>query len=70
MADDIVTRLREQAEAPALAWLAEAADEIERLHAEVSDLSSWKTDAAEVGRRQRDELVALRAALRTAPHSF
>lgn len=33
MADDIVTRLREQAQAPALAWLTEAADEIERLRA-------------------------------------
>ena len=28
---DIVARLREQAQAPALAWLADAADEIERL---------------------------------------
>ena len=31
MIDDIVTRLRDQAQAPALAWLTEAADEIERL---------------------------------------
>lgn len=28
---DIVTRLQDQANAPALAWLTEAADEIERL---------------------------------------
>ena len=35
MADDIVTRLREQAQAPALAWLADAADEIKRLRAEL-----------------------------------
>lgn len=31
MTDDIVTRLRDQAQAPALAWLADAADEIQRL---------------------------------------
>jgi hypothetical protein len=38
VADDIVTRLRDQAEAPALAWLTEAADEIERLRVEINDL--------------------------------
>lgn len=32
MTEDIVTRLREQAQAPALAWLNDAAAEIERLH--------------------------------------
>lgn len=31
MGDDIVARLRDQAQAPALAWLTDAADEIERL---------------------------------------
>lgn len=33
MADDMVTRLHEQAQAPALAWLTEAAAEIVRLRA-------------------------------------
>ena len=33
MGDDIVARLRDQAQAPALAWLTDAADEIERLRA-------------------------------------
>lgn len=32
-AGDIVTRLQEQSQAPALAWLEDAADEIERLRA-------------------------------------
>lgn len=36
---DIVTRLQDQANAPALAWLTEAADEIERLRAENARLS-------------------------------
>lgn len=44
MADDIATRLREQAQAPALAWLAAAADEIDRLRISlalaVGDLST------------------------------
>lgn len=35
MADDIVTRLNEQAQAPALVWLADAAAEIARLRAEL-----------------------------------
>lgn len=35
MADDIIDRLCEQAQAPALAWLADAATEIERLRAEL-----------------------------------
>lgn len=40
---DIVTRLQDQANAPALAWLTEAADEIERLRALVSELLPFMT---------------------------
>lgn len=42
MADDIVARLREQAQAPALAWLSEAADEIVRLRAEMDEIGNPK----------------------------
>lgn len=42
MADDIVTRLNEQAKAPALVWLADAADEIKRLRAQVSQQRTGK----------------------------
>lgn len=36
--NDRIQRLREQSQAPALAWLTEAADEIERLQAENADI--------------------------------
>lgn len=39
MGDAIVNRLREQAQAPALAWLTEAVNEIERLRA---DRDRWR----------------------------
>lgn len=50
MTDDIVTRLRDQAQAPALAWLAEAADEIERLRAAGDAIArSYETALAALG---------------------
>lgn len=62
VADDIVTRLREQAQAPALAWLADVADEVERLRAERDDWQSeYLTAFLQLGFAV-DEIANLRVA--------
>lgn len=48
--DDIVERLRDQAQAPALAWLTEAANEIERLR-EINRILHTECDRMHAERR-------------------
>lgn len=56
---DIVTRLREQAQAPALAWLADAADEIERLRKKLDSFgTTCQALRDKIRLRALDELTA------------